>query len=289
MRTLLAALALILGVALSRLPAASRRARKRTPRSLRLPARRSAPPSAKPVPPTQLPRRRRPPRQPRRPRRRRLLRRRRPPRRRHRCPCRRPASFHTDTKTFHLTMTFGAVTEHRLRHHIRDCRRRRTWDLGGLPGPVRQPIGRHDNGVRLRRPGPLVSRGQRGQPGVLFLHRGRRLKLGTKTRSPRIGRSSPPLMSLSRSPRRSSVRLSKSLPMSLELKGEETVNDIETVHYQDSEETTAYEWLMGEASPEYTYDIWLAEIGNWPVKVIYDAECEMRWEIQRPQRPHHRR
>jgi hypothetical protein len=69
------------------------------------------------------------------------------------------------------------------------------------------------------------------------------------------------------------------LPMSLELKGEETVNDIETVHYQDSEETTAYEWLMGEASPEYTYDIWLAEIGNWPVKVIYDAECEIRWEI----------
>jgi hypothetical protein len=69
------------------------------------------------------------------------------------------------------------------------------------------------------------------------------------------------------------------LPMSLELKGEETVNDIGTVHYQDSEETSPYEWLVGEASPEYTYDIWLAKYGNWPVKAIYDGECEMHWEI----------
>jgi len=69
------------------------------------------------------------------------------------------------------------------------------------------------------------------------------------------------------------------LPMSLELKGEETVNDIETVHYQISEETSLYEWLVGEVSPEYSYDVWLAEIGNWPVKIIYDAECEIRWEI----------
>jgi hypothetical protein len=69
------------------------------------------------------------------------------------------------------------------------------------------------------------------------------------------------------------------LPMSMELKGEETVNDIETVHYQISEETSAYEWLVGEVSPEYAYDVWLAEIGNWPVKIIYDAECEIRWEI----------
>jgi hypothetical protein len=40
-----------------------------------------------------------------------------------------------------------------------------------------------------------------------------------------------------------------------------------------------YEWLVGEVSPEYSYDIWLAENGNWPVKFIFDAECEMTWEI----------
>jgi hypothetical protein len=71
----------------------------------------------------------------------------------------------------------------------------------------------------------------------------------------------------------------ESLPLSVESKGEETVNDIETVHYQISEETSIYEWLIGEVSPEYSYDVWLAEIGNWPVKLVYDAECEMTWEI----------
>jgi hypothetical protein len=70
------------------------------------------------------------------------------------------------------------------------------------------------------------------------------------------------------------------LPMSMELEGEETVNGIQTVHYRLSHETSMYEWLVGEdVSPEYSYDIWLAEDGSWPAKVIYDAECEMRWEI----------
>jgi len=70
------------------------------------------------------------------------------------------------------------------------------------------------------------------------------------------------------------------LPMSMELEGEETVNGIETVHYQLSDHTSMYEWLMGEdVSPEYAYDIWLAEDGNWPVKAVYDADCEMLWEI----------
>ena len=70
------------------------------------------------------------------------------------------------------------------------------------------------------------------------------------------------------------------LPMSLELKGEETVNGIEAVHYQLSEETSTYEWLVGEdESLDYTYDVWLAENGNWPVKIVYDADCEIRWEI----------
>jgi hypothetical protein len=69
------------------------------------------------------------------------------------------------------------------------------------------------------------------------------------------------------------------LPLSMELAGEEAVNGVETVHYQISEETSMYEWLVGEVSPEYSYDVWLAENGNWPVKLIYDAECEMSWEI----------
>jgi hypothetical protein len=70
------------------------------------------------------------------------------------------------------------------------------------------------------------------------------------------------------------------LPMSFETRAEETVNGIETIHYQISEETSMYEWLVGEdESLDYTYDVWLAEIGNWPVKLVYDAECEMTWEI----------
>jgi hypothetical protein len=70
------------------------------------------------------------------------------------------------------------------------------------------------------------------------------------------------------------------LPMSMELEGAETVNGIETVHYQSSHETSMYGWLVGEdESLDYTYDVWLAESGNWPVKFIFDAECEMTWEI----------
>jgi hypothetical protein len=70
------------------------------------------------------------------------------------------------------------------------------------------------------------------------------------------------------------------LPMSMELEGEETVNGVETVHYQSSHETSMYGWLVGEDdSLDYSYDVWLAEDGNWPVKAVYDAECEMHWEI----------
>jgi hypothetical protein len=69
----------------------------------------------------------------------------------------------------------------------------------------------------------------------------------------------------------------------------ETVNGIQTVHYQISDETSAMDWLLDGVSSGYTYDLWLAENGNWPVRVEFEAYCQptllerhtlnMDWEI----------
>jgi hypothetical protein len=65
----------------------------------------------------------------------------------------------------------------------------------------------------------------------------------------------------------------------LSLEGEkETVNGVATRHYQISKSSsmdgqTSPDGLSPECPWESTYDVWLAEEGNWPVRTVYKVTC----------------
>jgi hypothetical protein len=90
------------------------------------------------------------------------------------------------------------------------------------------------------------------------------------------------------------------LSISPEAEGKkETVNGIRTVHYVLSEDTTTdelspEEWPANEGLPQdlhwgMNHEVWLAEDGNWPVKMVYkmgfasglldEYSLEMTWEV----------
>ena len=78
------------------------------------------------------------------------------------------------------------------------------------------------------------------------------------------------------------------LPSPGQVGEKETVNGIEAVHYQLSEEAST-QWPAEDMEWESTYDVWLAEDGNWPVRVAYEVayqagllehySMDMLWEI----------
>jgi hypothetical protein len=75
----------------------------------------------------------------------------------------------------------------------------------------------------------------------------------------------------------------------------ETLNGIAAVHYvlpSSRDEFSVEEWPAEEGLPqdmewESTYEVWLTEDGNWPVRIVYKIDYEaaeksdidMRWEI----------
>jgi len=186
--------------------------------------------------------------------------------------------FPSDTKTFHLTMTFGAspnIGYGTIFGTVGGGGRGASGGLLDLFGSLSEDTTMEFSYVAPDRWSVVVSEG--GQECCSYIVVGS--QAWYKEAESMDWTEEPASDEFASFSPQEFCEVVEELPMSLELQGEETVNGIETVHYQDSEETSAYEWLMGEASLEYTYDIWLAESGNWPVKMIYDAECEVGWEI----------
>jgi len=64
------------------------------------------------------------------------------------------------------------------------------------------------------------------------------------------------------------------LPISAELQGKETLNGIETLHYRISDDSSTQQPPVEDLPSEVTSDVWLAEDGNWPVKMVFQASYD---------------
>jgi hypothetical protein len=64
------------------------------------------------------------------------------------------------------------------------------------------------------------------------------------------------------------------LPISAELQGKETLNGIETLHYRISDDSSTQQPPVEDLPSEVTSDVWLAEDGNWLVKMVFQASYD---------------
>jgi hypothetical protein len=79
------------------------------------------------------------------------------------------------------------------------------------------------------------------------------------------------------------------LPLSPLDSQKETVNGIPAVRYRVRDEVSEEEWQGNHVGVAITHDVWLAEDGNWPVKMVFKVDYEgdlvdeyslqMEWEI----------